>query len=47
MIKADEVKFLRMPYIITMDKALQKAQKSANKGNEYCDDEVRKNLKLN
>ena len=45
-IRKDDVKYLRMPYIITMDKALQKAQKSVTEGNKYCDDEVRKNLKL-
>ena len=45
-IRHDEVKFLRLPYIITMHQELSKTEKAMNVNNKHCDDEVRKNLKF-
>ena len=45
-IKKDNVKFMRMPYIITTFQQQQKTLGALNTNNKYCDDDVRKNLKF-
>ena len=46
-IRKDDKKFLRMPYIITAYRDIEKTTNDVSHLNKFADDKVRKNLKFN